>query len=316
MRIRNTGALAIVALACLAVTARATAPEEALPPRLRPWEIDEWRHRLTAKGWTRRDFSTALSISKHDRQLFEIYVRLRHKEVPPPAIQESFALCKGDPADVNEYWNWIMKYRFALPEVRAVFSRFPPVSMTRHSYFTYRAGGLEALAERARTAEADRAAPPRGYSAKECMAIFRASRFRTDHVKLYFELRGEGKPPPEAWARVREKILEEIRKRQEEARQKAEEQQQPPEEQTEPETPTGQEPTEDAAPAGDAAPQEDQGEEDILEDEPPMTFEGLEELLGGTPDEDAEEPDAAPEEQTGTDNEEQPESEESEQEHE
>jgi DNA-binding transcriptional MerR regulator len=222
MRIFRLALAGAVCIAWLAGAALAGDAEGELSPHMTPPEIDKRADDLTAKGWKGRDISAALSISKRNRQLFEIYVGLYDKRIPPLSIQKSFALCKGEPADINEYWDWILNYKFDPREVEEVFARFPPVKMTRYFYFAYRAGDVAGL-EAKKRAEGPAAAEAAGYSKKECMAIFRATRFQMDYVKEYFELRHDGKAASEAWTTIREKLLAEIQKRKEEAQKQAEE---------------------------------------------------------------------------------------------
>ena len=209
----------VLATACAAAGADRGADDN----RMTPEEIDQQFKALSAKGWTRPGMGEALGITRGDRHLFNVYVGLIDKKVPPSLIERSFIVCKGDVATVSEYWKWITEHKFSSREVEQVFAGFPNVQMTRYFYFSYRAGGPAGLAARASATSPADIAKVHGYSAGECAAIFRACRFDMQYVKAYFDIGAEGKPPAEAWAPVKETILADLKLRQEEEQKKAEE---------------------------------------------------------------------------------------------
>ena len=102
MRIFRLALACAVCMAWLAGAALAGDAEGEMSPYMTPPEIGKRADDLAAKGWKGRDINAALSISRGNRQLFEIYVGLYDKRIPPLSIQRSFALCKGEPADINE----------------------------------------------------------------------------------------------------------------------------------------------------------------------------------------------------------------------
>ena len=194
------------------------APPPKLPnaDRLTRKQATEYYERLSKEGWSGEEFGLALQVCRYSRPLLDIYIGLYKQKVPPRTISRSFYSVKGAPQEAKEYWDYINRYKFRFDEVDTVFRTFPNNNVVRWQYFAYRSGGLidpnDKETKRGKT-----------YARKECEAIFRQCRYDMNFVKKYFDARNEGTPPTQAFAAIRDELVEKVRKEQEDKRKKKEE---------------------------------------------------------------------------------------------
>ncbi|MBS3764608.1 MAG: hypothetical protein KGZ25_15020 [Planctomycetes bacterium] len=193
-------ALAVAAVLLLAISVPAMA-------QMSKKEIHElWEKKK--KHWSRSDMKKALDMAKGRRGLVEEYFRLKKKKVPDRLIADSFAVCRGEPSMVKEFWEWKFKYHFDLGEIKEVFEEFPKTNkITRWYYFAYRVGGTKGetkLPQRQKNPKIQK------YSAKECLAIFKLARFDMKLIKEYFTRRDKGKSPREILPDIKQAVKKQI----------------------------------------------------------------------------------------------------------
>ena len=173
-------------------------------------EISKHWKKLKKKGWDKGDMEQALAYTKGERALFEKYVSLRAKKVPPKWIKRSFARCEGNPKLVGEYWQWVLQYNFSPQEVDEVFEVLPlsnPIG--RWYYFAYRAGASQKNTKPL-NARKEKKNPKGKFSQEEVLGIFKRTRFDLNLIHEYFNKRHAGKSVPEAWKVVKEKVEKQI----------------------------------------------------------------------------------------------------------
>ena len=207
------------------VSAGPRSEPQAASPLMTSREIAKRYHELKQKGWSGRDFATALEVSRRDRELFDLYIQLHRTKISPSRISEGFRAARGNPTAAREYWRYVSQYEskngITEKEIRRVFRVFPPNAVTRWQYFQYRTGAHRKDQDKDQPT-GPRKKKPAGYSTRECLTVFRAARFDVTFVKQYFEQRDSKVHRSVAMRELLAKVKEAIEKEEQERKQKAE----------------------------------------------------------------------------------------------
>lgn len=113
----------LVSWACVLFVAppgqAAGAPEE-VRETLTNKEIQDKYRQLRTAGWSKREFSSVLKMSRKKRALVDLAVRLRNEKVSLRWIGKSFAYARYDASSAAGYWSHALNTKFDLHKRRRI----------------------------------------------------------------------------------------------------------------------------------------------------------------------------------------------------
>ena len=191
--------------------------------RLTRQEVQKYWERVSKnRDWNEQQFGQVLRMCQYNKRLVDRFLGLTKKGFSPQTVRRSFAVTEGSKKLLDEFWKYVNKRRIPPAEVQLIFQQFPDNQIIRWKYVSWRRGGRlhkEDLREKLANKRDGRLR--RAFPRKECLMVFRMTRFDVKLIDEYFTKRLKGTPPMKALQPIRKKMAKEMKEKQKEKKKEA-----------------------------------------------------------------------------------------------